>query len=513
VKQIKIRCFSLLLFILAVRSGAQEYNSVPLDHAAYDVIAMGVMQGIISPPPAAKPWPLYIIKEKLWEMFDDPAQILSSDELETVSLVLDSFERKIGFELRDGRYRTENSGSTFEVGMVWESDFSVKTPGASSSNINTLSLYSGGDIIDFASWNINPKAYAGWPDEPAFSYGLEAELNGAFFNRHLLLRLGRVRRGWGGDFGETSLFINAHTRPFSALEGTILPLSWLNISFLGGALERFNENNQWPNNEPFINMLSAAQIELNPSMYINLNIGGAAVLLKQLNTAFFTGLKLRVPGLFTLWGSIFIDPLNPSSVDFFSMNGNSYAYQAGLKTVIHWLSLASFTISYTKIEPYCYTGERNSPDSAFISGGESLGYYLPPNSDELLLRFEYTLFTVIKTYVQFQMIRHGVDYGYGAVGGSSLYDTLADDYFTSHFLKDGVYQWDNIIKLGGSCNLKTVGGSARGVPLSIYAETGLAVTNFTNTDAGNEASHDPSSNSVYQSGTYFIFSIGFRLFS
>ena len=497
----------MLLLILTVRSEAQEFNSVPLDHIAYDIIAMGVMQGVILSPPAAKPWPLYIVKEKLWEMLDDPGQILSSDESEMVSRVIDSFERKTGFQPQDGRYRTEGGGSAFETGLVWESNFSTKTPGASSANTNMLSLYAGGDITDFASWNINPQAYARRPDDPALGYGLEAELNGAFFNRYALFRLGRVRRGWGRDSGENSLFINSHARPFTALEGTIVLLPWLNISFLGGALERFNENNQWPNNEPFTNILSAAQVEFNPSMYTRLNMGGAAVLLKQPNTAFFADLQLRMPGLITLWGSLFIDRLNSSSENFLSMNGNSYAYQAGIKTVIHWLPLAAFTFSYTRIEPYCYTGKQNFPDSAFINGGESLGYYLPPNSDELLLRFEYMLFTAIKTYFQFQMIRHGVDYGYGAVGGSSLHDTLTDNYSAKYFLKDGVYQWDNIIKLGGSCSLK-----AGSIPFSIFAETGLMATSFTANGADNETGDEPPNDSVYRPGTYFIFSIGFRLF-
>jgi len=371
-----------------------------------------------------------------------------------------------------------------------------------------LSLYAGGDIADFASWNINPKAYASWPDDPVLSYGLEAELNVAFFNRYALFRLGRIRRGWGRGSGESSLFINSHTHPFSALEGTITPLSWMNISFLGGALERFNEeNNQWPDNEPFTNILSAAQVEFNPSMYMRLNMGGGAVLLKQPNAAFFADLELRIPDLLTLWGSLFIDRLNSLSGGFSSVSGNSYAYQAGIKTVIHWLPLAAFTFSYTRIEPYCYTGKQNSPDSAFISGGESLGHYLPPNSDELLLRFEYMLFTAIKTHIQFQMIRHGVDYGYGAVGGSSLYDTLTDNYSAKDFLKDGVYQWNNIIKLGGSCGFKAGG---YGIPLSIYGEAGLVGTSFT-TD-GVDNSDEPRSDSIYPPSTYFIFSIGFRLF-
>jgi len=211
--------------------------------------------------------------------------------------------------------------------------------------------------------------------------------------------------------------------------------------------------------------------------------------------------------MLTLWGSFFIDRMNLSS------NDNSYAYQAGIKTIIHWLPLAAFTLRYTKIEPYCYTGAWNPPDSALVSEQESLGYYLPPNSDELLVRFEFMFLAAIKNYVQFQLIRHGVDYGYGAVGGSSRYDTGANNYSAKYFLKDGVYQWDNILKWGGSCNVKA--GGAQGVPLSIYAETGLVVTNFTiNGDAGvgHEADYEHLSDSVYRPDTYVIFSFGFRLF-
>jgi len=547
VKQRKVRCFFALLLILAVNSGAQEYNAVPLDHAAYDIIVMGNMRGIILAPPEAKPWSVHTVKQKLWEMINDPMQILSSKEEETVFRALESLERKTGLELQDGRYRTEGDNFTFETGLGWESGFAVETSDTAFTSVNMLKLYLGGDVADFASWNVtalgeflyierneqrvspgsaygiisafpfasgkqwdggvlslrNTGDYAGWPDDPALACGLEGELNGVFFDQLLELRLGRLRRDWGHGTNGASLFLNAHARPFTALEGTVVPLSWLNVSFLGGALEHFREDGLRPDEGPFSNMLTAAQIEFDPIRYIHFGIGGAAVVLKQPNAAFFADLELRVPGLLTLWGSFFVDRLNSSSENFFSMNGNSYAYQAGVKTIVHWLSLAAFTLRYTKVEPYCYT--------AFVSGGESLGYYLPPNSDELLLRLEAMLFPDIKGHVQFQMIRHGADYGYRAVPGSSLYDTLDDNNSAKYFLMDGVYQWDNVIKLGGSCNLKTTG-----IPLSIYMETGVILTSFTiNGDdgVGKEADYESlHDDSVYRGRTGFIFSVGLRVF-
>jgi hypothetical protein len=353
----------------------------------------------------------------------------------------------------------------------------------------------------------NPGAYADWPDDPSLAGAFEAELNGSFFDHRLLLRLGRMRRDWGYRSSGDSLFLNNHVHPVTSVEASIVPLSWLNINFLGGALERFRETASPSNKGPFTNMLLAGQMEFDPSRYFGVGIGAAAVLLKQPNAAFFIDLELRLPGLFTLWGSLFLDSLNKSLENFGKRNGNNYAYQAGIKTTVYWLPLSSFTLRYTKIEPYCYAGEQIS--SSFMSGGESLGYYLPPNSDDLLLRFESTLLADINIHVQFQMMRHGADFGSKAVPGSSPYDTLPI-YRDKYFLKDGVYRWDNTVKLGADFNLKS-----SGVPALMYAQTGLVFTNYTingRAGTGNEGDYETLEDSEYRPGTKFIFSVGFRLF-
>jgi hypothetical protein len=148
--------------------------------------------------------------------------------------------------------------------------------------------------------------------------------------------------------------------------------------------------------------------------------------------------------------------------------------------------------------------------SAFVSGGESLGYYMPPNSDEMLFRLESMLLPDLKAHIQFQMLRHGADYGYGAVPGSSLTDRLQDARSQKYFLEDGVYRWNNVIKLGGSYNFMAVI-----IPVSVYAEAGYVSTSFTingNAGPGNAADYHVFSDSVYRAGEGFIFSVGFRLF-
>jgi hypothetical protein len=109
------------------------------------------------------------------------------------------------------------------------------------------------------------------------------------------------------------------------------------------------------------------------------------------------------------------------------------------------------------------------------------------------------------------MTRHGVDYGYGAVGGSSLNSSLDDAAFTKYFLMDGVYRWDDIIRLGVSFRFKT-----GVVPFTVFAETGLVITRFTingTAGSGNEADYEALDDDVYRAGTGFIFSLGLKLFS
>ncbi|MDR2575544.1 MAG: hypothetical protein LBC52_03785 [Treponema sp.] len=536
-KKIITCCF---LLILITTLNAQEYLSVPLDNSAYDIIEMGVLRGIIIPPPSAKPWSVNVVKKKLWEMMDDPEEVLTSKEIEMLELAYESFESKEGADIL----------------FSWESNFAVQAPDGSISSVNLAKINIRGALSDSVSWDItamgeflyierdelgvpsmfpytmskmwdggvfslrNADAYFAWPEDPSLAAGLQGELSGALFGQQLQFRLGRLRRDWGVGTSGSSLFMNAQAAPFIAVEGVYSPLSWLDISFLTGVTEYYQNENQWPgqNDSFFINLLSVVQFEFNPLRFVYFSIGGSAVWLHQVNLAAFANLELRVPGLLKMWGSFFLDRLDSSIENFPVTNGNSYAYQAGIKTVVNWLPFGSFSFRYTRIEPYCYTdsydgyGGRPLPSmSAFVSGGESLGYYMPPNSDEMLFRLEAMLLSALKAHIQFQILRHGADYGYGMVSGSSLTDKLLNTRSQKFFLEDGVYRWNNVIKLGGS--YKFMVGI---IPVSVYAETGYISTSFTiNGDAGvgNAADYHALSDSVYRAGEGFIFSVGFRLFS
>jgi hypothetical protein len=335
--------------------------------------------------------------------------------------------------------------------------------------------------------------------------------------------------------------MNALARPFIAVEGTAIPLNWLRFSFLTGALEYVNNNaNQWQDADPYQNLFSLAMLEIETGKYFHLDFGSATVWPKRFdlgyifpinsnffyqnnvgdfdNLGMFADLEFRLPGVFKIWGSLYVDEMRPVLGSFFHLDRNMYAYQGGIKGHIKLLPFAAFMIRYTKVEPYCYTHEytetpwnRVPMDTAYLNNGESLGFYLPPNSDELLVRLESMFLPEASAHVQYQLIRHGAEYGYAAVDGSSRMDKIVKhNDTTKYFLRDGAYQWDHVIKLGGSYSLRKLN-----IPLSLYAETGLVITRFTINDnfgSGEEGDFSAVDNAVYRADTDFLFSFGFKLF-
>ena len=583
---------------------AQQFNSVPLGHPAYDIIELGVLRGVIAPPHSARPWQEYMVKQKLREMLDDPTRRLSRRERDIVARALGSFARNNGLSRAAGGYRIENSFKrrrfSFENGFGWESGFAIGAPNAAIGSINMGKAYLAGDAGEHVSWNLTMRAgflgvtrvwmgprtappnddpgeygspearppvyevpaffpYAfskrwdavvfpsstqdslrAWPDEFAFAGEMLSELNAGLFDNRMQLRLGRMRRDWGPAGNGSSLFLNAEARPFTAFEGTVVPFPWLRFSFLTGVPEYYNGDNPRPDADPYPNILSLSYLEFDTGAYFHIDFGGSVVWPKRPepgyvfplggnflyrdnvgdfdNAALYANLELRLPGIARLWGSLYIDEIAFNQDAFFNLDRQIYAYQGGVKAAVAWLPLGAFTLRYSKVEPYCYTSHTNTETpwsrapagTAYMNNGEPLGFYLPPNSDELLIRLEAAPLPGVKGYTQYQMIRHGVEYGYGAVDGSSLWEKLTDAYSSKYFLMDGVYQWDNVIKAGASA-----GFTIRGIPLSVFAEAGLAITRFTingSAGAGNEGDYEIIDNAVYRAGVAGIVSIGFKVF-
>ena len=199
-----------------------------------------------------------------------------------------------------------------------------------------------------------------------------------------------------------------------------------------------------------------------------------------------------------------------------------YAWQCGLELLLPRLPFASLDLSYTKIEPYCYTHQKtdvpwySAPmEEAYTNHGYGLGYYLPPNSDEIKLRFQTMPIGGTWVKAQYQMIRHGADYGSRAVDGSSYLSELAESNRSSDprlrkfFLHDGAYQWFHIIKGG-------ITHSLRKLPIEVSLEAGMVFSYWTDIDGnpndGSSHSYHNIDNTEYPKHTGVIASVGIRIY-
>lgn len=404
--------------------------------------------------------------------------------------------------------------------------------------------------------SISSEGLENWPDQLAIGPMITGELSGAFFGDALTYRFGRMRREWASMDPGRSLVFNGAAQPFIALEATFKPFYWFNFSSLTGILEYFNEEDLKTSAWTSQNAFSIEQLELNYKNYLHFDLGTTAIWTKRFelgyifpininflyqdnigdfdNMGFFFNLKGQYPGIGKVWFSFFADEINPATLftsEFSELDRNMYAFQGGIKAAIPWLAFTSVALSYTKIEPYCYThtrifvpwynneydGKPMPMETAYINNGEGLGYYLPPNSDELLLRFETLPTPQTTVHFQYQMVRHGAAHGSKAVDGSSFLSELDPSgrsekaILKKFFLHDGAYQWQHIFRIGAEYTLESFK-----VPIRFFAEFGVVYSYYTDIDgsanAGESYSYSVIDTAEYPQSTGIIATIGFRLY-
>jgi hypothetical protein len=606
-RTIKKSLFLVYVWMIAQALSAQQFNSVPLDSQAYDVLENAILRGLIDAPPSAKPWSEYTVRQKLNELLDSSGAALSPRERDVVVFLLRDFERAEGFNLRRGGYGTANKGengfhSSFNAGLSWESGFSADVLEPAFGTTNVLDLYMSGDLSNHLSYDFHlspgfyyvdrrilpqsvpaqdPKTdmelfypgniyaidsyfpytfsrlwdgvvstmdgFAVWPNEFSFGYELTSEINVSFISNRLNFRFGRIRRDWGAEENGASLALNAAARPFLAVEGTAVLTNWLYFSFLTGILEyEPAEEGMKDDARSWQNAFSLALLESNIGRYVHIDFGSSVIWPKRFelgylfpansnliyqnsigdfdNIAIFGDLSVQFPGKFRLWFTAYLDEAVLRK-PFLNLKRNRYALQGGLKVNIPWLPFASFDVRYTKIEPFTNThapqqvpwyyqddSDDYRMDTYYANNGEAIGYYLSPNSDEFLLGMRMLPLAGLETHLQYQLIRHGVDYGQERYAGSSLKDFLS--YHTDieplrkDFLRDGVYQWTHVLKIGGAYNLKV-----SNIPVSFFAETGLVITRFTKGGTGvNPKDYESLDTAEYPADLGFILSAGFKIY-
>ena len=390
-----------------------------------------------------------------------------------------------------------------------------------------------------------PDKFESWPEKAAGGYSLPAELTASFLENKLIMRLGRISHEWGSMSNGSSLSFNQMARPFLGVEGEFFPVSWFGISSLTGILEYHNTEGIYDSPRSSQNAFSITMFQFRYKNYFFFDFTDSVIWPKRFelgymspitnnffyqnnsgkfdNMAMTFSLKAQYPGLGNIWASLFVDEMNLTS-DMWTLDRQMLAMQAGSNISLPFLAFSSLKLSYTKVNPYCYTHHRNyvpwygdvRMQKLYANNGVSLGYYLPPNSDEILVRFKTMPVKNVNAHVQYQLIRHGADFGSNAVDGSNLLSELDPDgrdtnpVLKRFFLHDGAYQWMHIIKAGAEWNLS-------GAPIALYGEAGVNYSFFTDINekanvTGKSHPYSVVDTSEYPKSTGFIASLGVKVF-
>ncbi|MDR1445953.1 MAG: hypothetical protein LBI90_03535 [Treponema sp.] len=403
---------------------------------------------------------------------------------------------------------------------------------------------------------IDAGGFQPWPDKFSIAPHFLGEMSGGLFSDVITWRFGRMRREWASMAEGRSIVFNGTAQPFVAIETSFNPVYWFSASAITGALEYDYRDDLKTSAWASQNLFSMEMVEYNFRNFFHASIGTNVVYAKRFelgyifpvinnflyqdsvgdfdNMGIFANLKLQSPGIGSFWVSFFGDDIDPGMItDLFKYDRQTFALQAGSKIVIPWLPFASASLLYTKIEPYTYThhrlfvpwynsGYENEPmpmESKYSSMGTPLGYYLNPNSDELLFRVEAMPTVNTKAHFQYQMIRHGAEHGSGQVDGSSWFSELDPDggnrsnkpELKKFFLKDGAYRWQHIFQIGADHTLESLP-----LPVRIFGNVGLVYSFYTNIDgkpnSGAEYSWSFINTPEYPKSTAFYLSVGVGLY-
>ena len=390
----------------------------------------------------------------------------------------------------------------------------------------------------------NLENFESWPGPISGGYNLISEMAASFLEDKLIVRLGRISREWGSASFGSSLALNQTARPFLGLEAEFNPFSWFGFASMIGILEYNNTEGIKNSAMSFQNAFSISMLQFRYKNYVSFDLGESVVWPKRFelgylspittsifyqnnigdfdNMGMFLNLKAQYPGIGNIWFSLFWDE-SYWVRDFHELDRTMITWQAGSNIPLPFLSFSSIKLSYTKVNPYCYTHNRNfnpwyreAMETSYTNNGVGLGYYLPPNADEILIKFTTMPVINLTTHLQYQLIRHGADFGPNAVDGSNLLSELdpngrdTNPILKRYFLRDGAYQWSHIARVGAELNVP-------GLPIALTGEVGAVFSYFTNINeeanvTGKAHDYSRVNTDAYPKSTGFIMKLGVRVF-
>jgi hypothetical protein len=512
---------ALLMTVLAVVLRAQEQLPVDVDDPVYTLLEIASIRGLVSPGSAVKPYTEREVRSRL-----DAAR--AGERLSPVErAILDGMAK--GYPKGDAPVAyleaTGESGFRVDLSQPTAIDFSLMAEAGVLGSLWSTGSYSL-QIQGFVDM-LNPEALAPFDftkqydgfqigtdgTNVLYSNGINRHLNFAhaalsavsfdFFDHALNLQFSRTRRDWG--VGEGSLSLSGTARPIEGFSISARPVPWAGYSFLAGTL------GYWWSSDAEQKMFSIHRIELFPFDWLYFSPWESVVYAKRLELSyldplfpFFFGQQLggdidnlalggdvtvTIAPFIRLYGSLFIDEVSfvPFST-FFTRVDNRYAWQVGVKVPLPWPAWSLFVFQYTRIEPYTYTHylqtvpQYTQPiDTSYTNDAENIGYHLPPNSDEFLVRLLAYPAPGLGVTVQYQLVRHGTGLlSLGQIEGEIDHPIdAALSYPPKDFLNDGIYEWIHIARIDVSYSIPSLHASAWFEYAFVYA------SNYTNVTGNN----------------------------
>lgn len=464
-------------------------------------------------------------------------------------------------------------GNDYDIGYWWYDKDWNKGNGPKK-HLRTINSYRNLSVLPYSykkKWdgsiyylsNLSGSGLKGWPIVNSMGFGMYGDLRAELFDGILNIGMSRVDREWAAMDEGSSLVLNMKAAPFLGLDADIKLLNWLSFSTLTGFLEFPNaayiNNNAWylydgsqtdgrakdyntVDSYFFHNAFSLGMINFDTTN-LHIDFGSSSIWPKRFeigymfplidrvvyqnlvgdydNLGLFGDIKGTLPGIGSVWASLFLDEAYSFHHNPFTKTRMMYAYQGGAKANIPWLPFTTVSMRYTKIEPYCYTHQaiRKQPyydhylSESYTNNGTSLGYYLQPNSDELFFRIDSKPKKALGLGLQYQFIRHGADYGSGQVRGSSIWSELPTgdrDIYNKYFLHDGAYEWNHIIELDVTYDL-----NAFKFPLQLFVSAGYNYNYWTRSEGGMDVKtpYHKINTAEYPTLHGAVITIGFKAFS
>lgn len=341
-------------------------------------------------------------------------------------------------------------------------------------------------------WFSSPRYSLGTLDYPTASYDIREDIAAESDNGALMVRLSRFRRDWG--MGAGSFALSGTARPFVGLETVFHPSKYFAISGLVGSLTNWEKGSNEKStavayadldgdgaaDDPYYTalsyqkMLGLQRMELFPTDWLTISATSTLVGAKRFELGYFSPMlfsvmyqnqladidnlgvqvdgQILVPRIGKFYGSFYADEMEITNLsELFTKVRNMFALQGGVKIPVPGAAFATLTAQYTKIEPFVYShyptwypDYRLRVDTSYTQDGENLGYYLPPNSDEFLVKFEMTPKPDWRVGLKYRFVRHGE---YGGDVDDYLNYSLLSSYKNKNFLHDGIYDYSHIVNL------------------------------------------------------------------